>query len=221
MNYSYIFTLCFDLLFSNLVVLNLVVLVWRIIWDTQDQYLQHGLSNRLLNAFISILGSVIIYILVKIRQVRHANKEARSRQQQQDEESSPVDKTTSSSSNNIHHQPSMSKIDLKVFILIFGFASINFWRGVWNFTTDYTYNSGTGIVMIGIVSVVALLKMKRYCSNSTVPFYYSKDSSDSAYRINPDSIQNRVCCKIELELRVRAYLFFKKSSLKIKLFWSQ
>jgi hypothetical protein len=188
--------LCFDFLFSTLVILNLVVFVWRIIWDTQDTYLQSSLAEVYLNSVISILVSLVILLLVKIRQMRNA----RNFSMTDDAENGSTEKRRNGGGKRRRRQEYGMK--LKAFILVFSFANINLWRGIWNFTFKYTEASTIGIMMIGIISLLALCAMNRVCALVSVPFLFAKDDFDSAYQINPNTNQTNVCLKIEQELKV-------------------
>ena len=190
----YIGTFCFDFFFSNLVILNLVVFVWRIIWDTQDIYLK---SNVCLNSMISITSSLIILVLVKIKQMKNAKHFSL---MNNEENADPY------YIKNQKYSP-----QLKIFILIFSFANINLWRGFWNFTLFYTNESMMGILMIGIISLLALIAMNRVCALVSVPYIYAKDTCNTAYQIDPDTIKPNVCLKIEQELKV--FIFSSKSML--------
>jgi hypothetical protein len=185
MHRSYVFTFFFDFIFSTFVILNLVVFVWRIIWDTQDTYLE---TNKLLNSLISILVSVMILVLVKIKQMKNARN------------FSLTDESLAGTGNTKKHQKYSPK--LKTFILIFSFANINLWRGIWNFTHFYTNESTRGMLMIAIISIIALIAMNRVCALVALPFIYAKDGFDSAYQINPNTNKTKVCLKIEQELHV-------------------
>ena len=202
----YILMFVFDLLFSTFVVLNLVVFVWRIIWDTQDIYLQ---SNLYLNSVISVLISFLILIVVKLEQMRSSHQF--SLIDDEDEcETSTLSNNNNNNTNNSKNNAKKLKIKntkysatLKMFILIFSFANINLWRGIWNFTLVYTDNSTMGIIMIGVISIMALIAMNRFCVLVSVPFIYAKDCRDTAYQINPNTNKTHVCLKIEQELKIK------------------
>jgi hypothetical protein len=198
MHRSYVFTFCFDFVFSTLVILNLVVFVWRIIWDTQDIYLE---SNEYLNPIVSVLISLVILVLVKIVQM----KNARNFSMIDDAENGstakkPARQLSGGGSVIRRHQKYGAK--LKVFILVFSFANINLWRGIWMFTLHYTNGSAMGMLMIALISGMALIAMNRVCALVALPFIYAKDGFDSAYQINPNTTKTKVCLKIEQELNV-------------------
>lgn len=147
----------FDLFFSTVIVLNQVVFVWRIIWDTQDNYLQ---SDVLLNSLVSLLSSFLVLLVIKLVQINYVIGKKKS-------------------------QISMSKF--KALTLVFAFANITMWRGFWNFTTFYTQNSNVGICMLGLLSVIGLLAMNRLCALVSLPFFFGKDTLDSMYKIDPEN----------------------------------
>jgi hypothetical protein len=95
-----------DCFVSIFVITNLVVVIWRSIWDMQDFYYS---SNIHLNYWISIFISFFIIVLVKIKQLRfyrHATQ------------------------NNLTDNDCrglVGPIELKFYIWMFAFANINNW----------------------------------------------------------------------------------------------
>lgn len=178
---NYLFMICFDCFFTIFVVLNLVVFVWRIIWDTQDLYLK---NNYYLNAIISILISFFIIFYIKYKQF----------------ESFKYDRYKNKSSGSV-------KTKIKLFIIIFSFANINHWRGIWNFTLIYTNQSVIGIFSIGLISIICLVVMNRLCVLMSVPFMLNKDCMQVAYQVSPSSNKNDNYLKLE-DYRVLFQVFF-------------
>lgn len=153
-----LFMLTFDTIFSTVVVTNLVVFVWRIIWDTQDLYLK---SNLYLNSVISIALSFSLIFYIKYKQFV-----------------------------SFKRNDYMGKCEIKLFIILFSFANINHWRGVWNFTLAYTDHSLIGVSLIGAISILGLLFMNRLCVLVSVPFILNKDCMQAAYQVSPNSNRN-------------------------------
>jgi hypothetical protein len=205
----YFLMLIFDFSFSNFVVLNLVIFVWRIIWDSQDMYLSDNDASKALNYTISIIMSFVILVLVKIKQIQnahsfsltdaeqHENEQKMSSKIEIDQDKKGSYKKSKKVSRIIKYSP-----QLKCFILIFSLANINLWRGIWYLTMLYTKDSTIGYLTIGIISIIALIAMNRACALVAVPFIFAKDCSDSAYQINPSTNKTHVCLKIEQELKV-------------------
>lgn len=158
---NYLFMISFDSLFSIFLVLNSVVFIWRIIWDTQDLYLK---SNSYLNSIISITISFLLILYIKSSQVKSLSYE------------------TNTKSNS-----RLNKSKVKLFILVFGFANANQWRGVWNITLLYTQESSIGIFTIGFLSIACLIAMNRLCALVSVPYAINKDNAQLAYQIHPFS----------------------------------
>lgn len=174
------FMITFDCFFSVFVVLNLVVFVWRIIWDTQDLYLK---TNYYLNSIISILVSFVIIFYIKYKQF------------------------VSFKHNKYKDKANAAiKIKIKVFIIIFAFANINHWRGIWNFTCFYTNKSVVGVFSIGALSVASLIVMNRLCALMSVPFILNKDCMQAAYQVSPSSNKSDNYLKLE-DYRVSINLF--------------
>lgn len=157
----------FDCIFSIFIVLNLVIFVWRIIWDTQDLYLK---SNSYLNSIISILISFMLILYIKSKQIKSLKNEKKL------------------------SYKARSKI--KFFILVFGFANVNQWRGVWNLTLIYTNESVIGIFTIGVLSIVCLIAMNRLCALISVPFILNRDCAQLAYQIHPFSNKSNKYLKL-------------------------
>jgi hypothetical protein len=166
-----LFMLTFDCLFSTFLVLNLVVLVWRVIWDTQDLYL----NNRpYLNAITSILVSFVIIFFIKYKQFESFKQ------------------------NRYKNKSNwLIKSQIKLFIIIFAFANINHWRGIWYFTIIYTNQSVIGIFSIGTLSICCLIVMNRLCVLMSVPFILNKDCMQVAYQVSPTSSKTDNYLKLE------------------------
>lgn len=165
-------TFGFDFIFANFLICNLVCVVWRIIWDTQDLYLK---SNLLLNSIISILIYFACMLVIKYEQIQSIQK----------------DKTEHGCSAKVKRggpRPNWKKkFKLKMFLLLFSFAIINHWRGIWNFTVFYTNESVMGIFTVGAVSFLGLIAMKRMCILTTAPFLLDKDSKKTAFKLDTNS----------------------------------
>lgn len=172
-----LFMITFDLIFSTGVVTNLVIFVWRIIWDTQDLYLK---THYYLNSVISIALSFSLIFYIKYKQFE-----------------------------SFKHNERMSKFRIKLFIIVFSFANINHWRGVWNFTLAYTNQSVAGVFLIGAISLLGLLFMNRLCALMSVPYILNKDCMQAAYQVSPSSNRNDNYLKLD-DYRV---LFLEPSSV--------
>lgn len=167
----FLLNLLFDHVFSIFVVSNLVIFVWRIIWDTQDLYL---IENYYLNSLISILLSFCLMIIIRYKQIKQANL------------------------NQLNTPPNKIKKDwkytfrYKFLIIIFGYASINHWRGVWNITVHMTDNADVGIFIIGIISLLSMNMAGRLCSVLSVPLTLAQDTEESLYQIHPQTIKRHL-----------------------------
>ena len=174
-------TFGFDLLFANFLISNLVCVVWRIIWDTQDLYLK---SNLYLNSAISVLIYFALSVVVKIEQIKSIQKHQSQNSGASLLEENPkveADRGVKSKSNW------KKKFKLKLFILLFSFANINHWRGIWNFTIHYTNESVVGIFTVGALSFMGLIAMKRLGSIIAVPFCLDKDCKKVAFQVETNS----------------------------------
>ena len=191
-----LFAFTFDFLFSIFVVTNLVAFVWRIIWDTQDLYLQ---SNLYINSLISVLVYFTLVTVVKFKQIKslQAKKVA---SQSLDVK---TDKSSAKNANKSAKKGWKKKLKLKLFILLFAFANINHWRGVWNFTIYYTNESVVGIFTIGSLSLMALVAMNRLCAIISVPFVLGKDSKKSAFQIEANSKSLKCYLSLDQEFQVK------------------
>ena len=163
--------LIFDFVFSIFLANNLAIFVWRIIWDTQDLYLK---SNVYFNSIISLLIAYSLIIVIKCIQINELNFEFHRHAVL---ESQSVD-----AQNNTMH-----KFKLRMFILLISIANINHCRSLWNFTTEYTYNSVNGLLTIGALSLLILLCLKRLCATISSPFQIAQDSYEVAFQIRPTS----------------------------------
>ena len=184
-------TFGFDFLFANFLICNLVCFVWRIIWDTQDLYLK---SNLYLNSFISVLVYFALLIIVKLEQIKSIQKRHKNQHDNFKSKSKCV-------------KPNRKKnFKFKVYILIFAFANINHWRGVWNFTTHYTNESTIGIFTIGTLSFMGLIVLKRVCAVMAVPFCIEKDCKATAFQIDANSRNIQQNLSLDQELQVKIIL---------------
>lgn len=175
----------FDSVFSIFIVLNLVVFIWRIIWDIQDIYLEHG---KYLSSFVSIFISFLIMLYVKACQVKNQHN---------------LEDPSNSWKN---------KAKIKFFIIIFSFANINQWRGVWYLTLYYTDESEIGVYTIGTLSIIGLIAMNRLCALLSVPFSLSEDNAQLAYQIHPFTSKSNKYLKLN---EYNVILFFFQSKIKI------
>jgi hypothetical protein len=187
-NYAFMFG--FDLFFSLFVVTNLVVFVWRIVWDMQDLYLNG--SNIVLNCFVSILIYIVLIAIVKWIQYDTIKlkmiDEAANRE---------LHKSGKNKNNSLVY-----KIKTKLFILVFAFANVNHWRGVWYLTSHYTEDSTEGLVTVGAISFLCLVAMKRVCVLISAPFWVNKDSKQAAYQLHPNSFNKNTYLNLEDNLNV-------------------
>lgn len=213
--YNLILNIGFDCIFSIFLVNSLVIFVWRIIWDTQDLYLE----NRLyLNSLISLMISYFLLFIVKYIQINEINsKFSRSISKLNN------DNSTSSSNSSHNKKKICKKFSLKIFILIFSFANINHWRAVWNFTIEYTEHkknehtkndhtknehSLDGILTIGALSILSLIAIKRVCALMSVPFQINKDCYQVAYQIQPTSVHHNYYLSLKNKYSNKVISFF-------------
>lgn len=182
---NYLFKLIIDCLYSLVLISNLVILVWRSIWDIQDLYLA---ENLFINYLITLLISYILMISIKIYQ-QYINQDL----------------------INFTNDHSFNQLKIKFIIFIFSFANINHWRAIWSLT-DYltefdlyanissshkSNDSLVGHLIIGLLSILCLCSMKRINSLMGVPFQINDDSIEIALKIQPynqlnDSIYNQL-----------------------------
>ncbi|CAF0709202.1 unnamed protein product [Brachionus calyciflorus] len=188
--FRYLFMLGFDCLFSIFLVLNLVIFIWRIIWDYQDLYYKNSIKDiaiqrQCISSIISVLGSFLLMFYVKKKQVQSLLDE------------------------NLHKNKKWQhKAKIKFFIILFSFANINQWRGVWNLTLLITDNSVIGIFTIGILSICGLMFMNRFCALISVPYILNKDCAQLAYQINPSSNKSNNYLKLDdYNIRMTRWLF--------------
>jgi hypothetical protein len=155
-----IIKLLLDGWYSIFIVTNIVITVWRSIWDLQDFYLQ---DNLCLNYWISLLVSYLIIIIVKIAQRRFyrqfrkiENADYYSFKSRFNPNDYNVDYDKNKNNNLNSNDDLIGNIELKIYIVLFAFANINHWRGIWFLTTYYTDNSHYGIYWLAIVSFIIL-----------------------------------------------------------------
>jgi len=193
-------TFGFDFVFANFLICNLVCFVWRIIWDTQDLYLK---SNLYLNSIISVLVYFSLSFIVKIEQIKSAQKHQKNQRE---------------GLVKVKSKPNWKKkFKLKIFILLFAFANINHWRGIWNFTIFYTEESLTGIFTIGSLSFMGLIALKRICAVMAVPFCIDKDCKQTAFQIDASSknILQNLSLDQELQVKKKLLSFLTRDKLCI------
>jgi hypothetical protein len=173
----YLFRILTDCIFSVFVVTNLVAFIWRIIWDTQDIYVEFSsLRSKLINAVVSLIISYIFIFYIRYTQI--------------------TDIISTDNSKSLKKPSVWKNYKIKFLIILFAFANVNFWRGVWNFTIYYSQESVLGIFTIGISSFLTLIYMQRVCAMTSVPFTINRDSKESIYDIvcasnkNYDSLFN-------------------------------
>ena len=157
----------FDAFFSILVVNNLSIFIWRIIWDTQDLYLTE--TNVYFNSLVSLLIAYSLIVIIKCIQINELN-------------------INFHKTSLIESEPIQSaNVKLKLFLLLISAANINHWRCLWNFTYEYTNKSEQGLFAIGLIAALVLLSMRRLCNVVSSPFQLSQDDYNAAYRIHPTS----------------------------------
>lgn len=161
--------LLFDSFFAIAFVNNLDIFVWRIIWDTQDLYLQ---SNKYFNNIISLLIAYVLIFLVKCLQIQEIS---RSFQERQD--------CTVKESRLLSEKSTRTKI----VILVISVANINHWRCLWNFTLEYTDHSEKGIYTLACLAFLAAFGMKRLGAFVSSPFQLGRDCYEAAYGVQPSS----------------------------------
>jgi hypothetical protein len=195
----------FDFIFANIFICNFVCFVWRIIWDTQDLYLK---SNLYLNSFISVLVYFALIVIVKLEQIKSIHKKHKNQHDNFKCKSKLVGPNWK------------KKFKLKIFILVFSFANINHWRGVWNFTIHYTNESTIGIFTIGGLSFMGLIALKRVCAVMAVPFCIEKDCKNTAFQIDANSRNIQQNLNLDKELQVKLILKIIILNVKLKdVFW--
>ena len=102
-----------------------------------------------------------------------------------------------------HKKKSLAhKIKTKLFILVFAFANINNWRGVWYLTGYFTSDSMTGAITIGLISLLSLIAMKRVCVLISVPFILNKDSKLAAYQLHANAFNSNDYLNLDENLNV-------------------
>ncbi len=192
--------LLIDCFVSIFLITNLVVVVWRSIWDAQDFYYT---TNVPLNNWISIFLSTFITVLIKIKQLRFYKRATH-------------DVLTNNKFQNLRSPNSVGPFELKLCIWVFAFANINNWSistfvvyalfsisqelffdwlvffpgGVWNLTLYYTNHAKLGIYLIGLVCFLTLCLTKRSCSLLSAPFQINKDSLETFYQIQNESLKS-------------------------------
>jgi hypothetical protein len=173
----YLFRILTDCIFSVFVVTNLVAFIWRIIWDTQDIYVEvSSLQSKLINATLSLIISYAIIFYIRYTQI--------------------ADIISTDNSKSLQRASVWKNYKIKFLIILFAFANVNLWRGVWNFTIYYSQESVLGIFTIGISSFFTLIYMQRVCVMTSVPYTINEDSKETIYHIvcasnkNYDSLFN-------------------------------
>jgi len=180
----------FDCLFSILLINNLVIFVWRIIWDTQDLFLK---DNVYLSSLISLAISYLLLFIVKYIQISEINSKFNKnivKKQKQQLKTLGSCNENQPAENGPKQKKIFKKFSLKMLILVFSIANINHWRAVWYFTTECTNNSLNGVLSIGLISILSLWSMKRVCALMSVPFQINKDCYQIAYQIQPTSVHH-------------------------------
>ena len=198
----FLFNIGFDSFYSVFLICNIVVFVWRIIWDTQDLYLK---SNLIINSILSVVIFTILMVIVKYKQIKSLETKYAKKYGYLNHKSECSNMKNNGDENEIDKKKKnrwFYNLKLKMFILIFAFANINHWRGVWNFTIYYTNESVIGIFTIGIISFVSLIAMKRFCALTSVPFVFSKDSKQSAYQIPASAHKTKFYFTLDQESQV-------------------
>ena len=186
--------LLLDGCYSIFVITNIVVMVWRSIWDLEEYYLK---DNLCLNYWISLLFSYFIIIIVKIaqrrfyrqfRKIENADYYAFKSRFDPSDYSVDYDKNKNNRINT--NDDLISNIELKIYIVLFAFANINHWRGIWFLTTYYTEDSHYGIIWLAIVSFIGLWMIKRVNSLMATPFQINADCIEVAFKIQPENLLN-------------------------------
>lgn len=180
-----------DAFYSIFIICNLVIFVWRSIWDLQDYYLQ---DNLCLNYWISLLGSYSIIFFVKIfqrsfyKQILRTHAAVSSISYNKFANIFDIDDYIDT--NNTDYSYLVGKYELKLYILLFAVANINHWRGIWSLTLYYTDNSYFAIFWIAFLSFAILIFIKRINSLLSVPFQINNDCIEVSFKIQPDNIMN-------------------------------
>jgi hypothetical protein len=184
------FNLFFDAFFSILVVNNLDIFIWRIIWDTQDLYLH--LIDIYYNSIISLFIAYVLIFIVKCIQINEIH--VRFQHMYADRLAG------ASSTENTSSQTLRTKLRIKLLTLIISVANINHWRCLWYISTEYTQNSFGGILTIGAVTFLIMSCMSRVCCLVSSPFQIGKDSYNAAFGIQPASANHNYYLSLENEL---------------------
>ena len=185
--------LLLDGCYSILIVTNIVIFVWRSIWDLQDYYLT---NNLCLNYWISLLLSYVVIIIVKIAQRRFYRRYRKIENTDYYEFKRRFDPNDynidfkNKNKNTDYSDEIISCFELNIYIVLFAFANINHWRGIWFLTTYYTNDSHYGIFWIGLVSFFGLWMMKRVNSLMSTPFQINSDCIEIAFKIQPENLLN-------------------------------
>lgn len=167
---SYLASITFDFIFAFFFVTNLNIFAWRIIWDTQDLYLQTNIY------FNSIISLIIAYILIVISKCIQIN-EIRSK----------FEEKISTSLKSSKMQVFSHRLKIKLIIFLISMANINHWRCVWNFTLEYTNKSSTGCLSLALIVFAIMFITNRLCSIVSLPFQIGTDDYDAAFKIQPSS----------------------------------
>jgi hypothetical protein len=181
--------LAFDTVFA-LTVNNLDIFVWRIIWDTQDLYLQ---SNKYFNSIISLLVAYVLIFLVKCLQIQEIHE-----------------------SFTRKHLPQVAtrppffseRTRTKLVILMISAANINHWRCLWIFTLEYTKHSERGIYTLACLAFLAVIGMRRLGSFISSPFQIPRDCYEAAYGVQPASANHYYYLSLKNELTFDVSLAF-------------
>ncbi len=188
------FNLFFDAFYSILVVNNLDIFIWRIIWDTQDLYLH--LIDIYYNSIISLIIAYILIFIVKCIQINEINVKFRQIYIERLAGKYNSDSNTKMADN---HTP-RAMLRNKLLILIISLANINHWRCLWNISTEYTQNSLRGIITIALVTFLIMGCMNRVCCLVSSPFQLGQDSYNAAFGIQPASANHNYYLSLENEL---------------------
>ena len=191
--------LCIKLLldgcYSIFIVTNIVIFVWRSIWDLQDLYL---IQNKCLNYWISLLASYLIIFIVKVAQRRFYRQFRKIKDTEYYGFISSIDPTaymdinykSANTKSNDSNDELINNYELKIYIILFAFANINHWRGIWYLTAFYTEDSNYGILWLALVSFFGLCLIKRVNSLMSTPFQINSDCIEIAFKIQPENLLN-------------------------------
>ena len=168
--FKYLANITFDCVFAFFFVTNLNIFAWRVIWDTQDLYLQ---SNIYFNSIISLLIAYVLIIISKCIQINEIR--------------SKFENNNNLSNKNKSRKFLPEQLKIKLIIFLISIANINHWRCVWNFTLEYTNKSSIGIFSLALVVFAIMFITNRLCSIVSIPFQIGTDDYDAAFKIQPSS----------------------------------